>query len=104
MARRGWIVGTGPISLQCGVAALASLLIGFTPPAQGNMLLVPLGPAAGRQMAALAVGNGARLVQAGPLPSSLIVSGDRSRLLAPLGGHGVLVLGARGGGCGRAPA
>lgn len=79
---------------------VALLLLTVAPPARGAMLLLPLDAAAREHLAALAIANGASLLKAGPLPHSLIVSGDRDSLLMPLGRRHVLVLAASSFGCG----
>ncbi|HWI87314.1 MAG TPA: hypothetical protein VNT42_13460 [Sphingomonas sp.] len=76
--------------------------ISAAPPPRGTMMLVPFGRTARNQMAALAIMNGAHLVQRGPA-GSLIVIGERGRLLGPLSSHHILVLASNMPGCGRGP-
>lgn len=86
--------------LQCigvggGLAALA-----LAPPAAGAMLLVPLGPDA-QGVVAAAVGAGARLIGAGPLPGSIVVDAERAALLPVMLRSGALVTAASPAACGR---
>lgn len=69
------------------------------PPASGRMLLVPMNVDAGRGLARMAVGAGARLVDRGPFGGSLVVWGDSAPLMAALLPRHVLVLRATAGGC-----
>ena len=82
---------TAPIVVQLALAMLALLVVAFTPPVQGRMLLVPLD---GRPVSEATL----RDVQAtpltrGPLPGSWVVEGNR-RLLSGLWARRVLVLAA----------
>lgn len=81
----------GPIVVQLALAMLALLVVAFTPPAQGRMLLVPLD---GRPVseAAIAEMRAIPLVK-GPLPGFLVVDGERRRL-SGLRARRVLVLAA----------
>ena len=47
----------------------------LAPPAEGMMMLVPLSPSAARELPALALRDGTRLVAVGTTPGSLIVYG-----------------------------
>ena len=87
-----WMSGrTGLIVAQMALAILALLVVAFTPPARGRMLLVPVnGQPVDRGTVVLA---GAVPLIAGPLPGSLIVEGDRSSL-AMLWERWVLVVAA----------
>lgn len=91
-------------SLAGQLALFAGLIgtIALAPPADGPMLLVPLLPGSSASVAALnlALGGGATLLAAGPFPGSLIVRGDRARILAPLLAGGTLVLAAAPSLCG----
>lgn len=84
---------------------VAAILIGFLglalcPPANGEMLLIPLTRDAVATMIPLAIGHDGRLLGPGPLPNSYIVYGARTALFGTLVGHGVAVVAAPGGGCG----
>ena len=85
-----WVSGkAGLIVAQLALAMLALLVVAFTPPAQGRMLLVPLD---GQPVSRSAVtGLRATPLAAGPLPGSLVVDGDR-QLLSALWASRVLVL------------
>lgn len=88
------------VMLQVGFVLLAFIVLALLPPATGRMLILPLSASAGRQAAALAVGGGARLMGAGPVAGSLIVWGDRDRLLTRVTHSGALLLAAPPGACG----
>ena len=75
------------------------VLIALAPPAQGTMLLVPLAGQPESRIVAIALAQGATLVQRGPLPSSVIVYGKRASLLGPLSRAGVLTLSGGAVGC-----
>lgn len=94
-------------SLAGQLAVFAGLIgtIALAPPAEGPMLLVPLLPGHAGSVAALnlALGSGATLLAAGPLSGSLIVRGNRARLLGPLLASGTLVLAAMPPICGEQP-
>ncbi|PXA82778.1 hypothetical protein DMC47_45300 [Nostoc sp. 3335mG] len=86
------------MGLQIATAAAALGWLLLAPPAQGQMLLVPLTHAAGAHLPGLAIQGNTRLIAAGPLPGSLVVEGRRADL-APLLRHSTLVLGVPLGGC-----
>ncbi|EQB10951.1 hypothetical protein [Sphingobium lactosutens] len=88
-----------PIITQCGLGLFGLLFLYAMPPASGRMALVPVTSHGRAMLASLAIAHGARLVSAGP-GQSLLVEGERSRLMEPLMLAGVLVLSARAGGCG----
>lgn len=87
-------------ALQLAVV-LGSALLLAGPPAEGAMLLVPTTSGAARALVALAVDRDARLVGSGPLPGSMVVAGERVRLLRPMLRAGVLVFAAPPAGCRR---
>lgn len=82
---------TGPIVVQLALALLALVVVAFTPPAQGRMLLVPLDGQPVSQ--ARIIGLRAIPLVPGPLPGSWVVEGDR-QLLSGLWAQRVLVLAA----------
>jgi len=86
--------GQSALPLVCLVA------IGFTPPAEGRVLLVPTSVGARAMLIAVATDHGARLVERGPISGSIIVEGMRDELAAPMLSHGILPLRAPRGGCG----
>ncbi len=83
------------------VAVSASLAaIALYPPEQGTMLLIPVWPGAEHRLTARAVEAGALLVDRGPLPNSLVVSGARSAILPTMLSSGVLTVSGPAAGCG----
>jgi len=91
--RRSLVVGQ--ILAALGIFALIAL----APPAQGTMLLVPISGQSESRIVAIALAQGATLVERGPLPSSVIVYGERASLLGPLSRAGVLTLSGGAVGC-----
>lgn len=82
-------------------AVIASLVaIAFYPPASGTMILIPLWPGAEQGLTARAVNAGARLVDRGPLPGSLVISGDSSTIASAMLPHGILIINGPRAGCG----
>lgn len=89
--------------IQMLIVVCTILLVSFAPPARGTMLLVsttglPLAPIFDRAAAA-----GARPIGMGPLPSSLLVFGDRDRILATTLPAGIIALAAPSALCGSLP-
>ena len=83
------------------VAVVTSLgAIAFYPPASGKMILVPIWPGAERGLAARAIEAGGQLVDRGPLPHSLVISGLRSTIAPAMLSSGVLIVSAPASGCG----
>lgn len=85
------------------VAQVCALLFGFilltfAPPANGRMLLIPIGHA--ENLISQALASGAQVVARGPVEGSLILEGTRSRLIDALGWGNVLILAAPQSGCG----
>ena len=70
------------------VAGAGWLIVG--PPANGAMMLVPLGPQAANALPLLALVGDVRLLGRGPLPGSLLVYG--SRRARALLRHGIVTL------------
>jgi hypothetical protein len=83
-------------------AAITTSLVGMalSPPRSGAMLLVPLLHQNVDSVAILARASGAMLVGKGPLPGSLVVVGDRSRIAGHFPTGGVLILASLPTGCG----
>lgn len=88
----------GPVSgnaglmvAQMALAMLALLAVGFTPPVEGRILLAPLDaqPIEARVFASLGVTR----LAVGPLPGSVVVDGERRKLVG-LWERRVLVLAA----------
>jgi len=88
----------GP-AIQLVVVATAVLAL-VAPPADGEMLLVPIGTELSRHAVAIAVDHGALLVGRGPLPGSVVVAGRRTAMLSSMLQAGVLVFAAPPVGCG----
>ena len=78
--------------------AAAALLLALAPPAQGSMLVVTWGATSA---AAAALAGGAALLEAGPLPGTLIVLGSRDRLLPQMLASGGIAVAAPMLLCGR---
>jgi hypothetical protein len=86
------------MGLQVAVAAIALGWLLLAPPAQGQMLLVPLTHAASERLPSLAIQGNTRLIATGPLPGSLVVEGRRSELTR-LFRYSTLVVAVPPGGC-----
>lgn len=83
---------------QLTLAILALLLVAFAPPAEGRMLLVPLGgdPVTETMIAA----RHATPLRPGPVPGSWVVDGNRAMLSELLMSKGIAVLAAPAALCG----
>lgn len=95
----GWGDALPAGQIVCTVLALIGL--GFAPPAQGRMFLLPF--RAHAPVAALAVTGGALIIASGPAEGSLVVIGQRDRLFLPMLRAGILVMAAPAAGCGERP-
>ncbi len=84
------------------VCLVVAGLVALSAPASGTMLLLPLAPGARAGLAAAAIGRGAQLLGAGPVPGSLVVRGER-RMLGGLWSQGVMVTAAPAAACGERP-
>lgn len=78
----------------------AFVAFAFWPPAQGRMLLVPVAAGSDRSLVGTVIDRGGRLLGVGPLPGSLVVSGDSGRIARGLLAHGVLTVAAPAAACG----
>lgn len=87
------------LGAQLSGALLVFACVALAPPAEGNMLLVPVAPQNEGRVVALALARGASVIQRGPLPSSVIVYGRRDSLLGPLAHAGILTLAGGAVGC-----
>jgi hypothetical protein len=87
------------IGVQIGVAATGFFLLMLMPPTEGQIMLVPLTPAAARTLPALALRHGTRLIATGPLPGSLVVYGRRADLAGLLVRNATLTIATPPGGC-----
>lgn len=81
-----------PIQLGLAACVLPALLL--APPARGRILLVPILAGSGSHLAADMVGRGARLVAPGPTDGSIVVDGDRDRIMPGLLRRGVIPMSA----------
>jgi len=91
--------GRSLIGAQIAGALLVFLCVALAPPAEGNILLIPVTRQPEAQLVALALAQGASLVQRGPVPSSVIVYGKRDSLFVPLARAGVLMVAGGAVGC-----
>lgn len=80
------------------MGALAALML--WPPVSGAMLVVPLGGGDPGLIARIALAGGAVLLEAGPLPGSMIVVGDRARIATRLTSWRIIIVAAPPAGCG----
>lgn len=87
---------------QCVALSIATAMLAVAPPASGAMLLVPLA-ATGGDVVNLALARGARLLGAGPLPGSIVVTGRRDALAGAMLRHGTLTVAASPLLCGALP-
>jgi hypothetical protein len=85
---------SGQIALVLGGLSV----LAFRPPAQGRMLLIPIGGDSG--LASLVLARGALVIGRGPFAGSLVVEGDRARLTRGLLARGVVALAAPPIACG----
>lgn len=85
------------LGVQLGGAMIALIALMLVPPAEGNMLLVPITRDA--PAVALAVAAGGLVIASAPR-GAVVVRGRRDRLIWPLLRAGVLTLAAPGVTCG----
>ncbi len=88
------------IPLQGATAMLALVAFTMWPPSSGAMLLVPLASGSLDSVAKIALAGGATLLGAGPLPGSLVVVGNRSRIFQQIRAWDVVLMAAPPAGCG----
>lgn len=86
---------------QIAGALSAFAVFGLWPPVAGQMLLVPIDGSGRNDLAKAAIAGGAALLQAGRLPQSMVVRGNRADVAAQLRGRTILILAASGATCGR---
>lgn len=79
------------------------LLVSFAPPARGTMLLVSMTRLPVALISDRAAAAGAQPMGIGPLPASLLVFGDRDRILAKALPAGIIALAAPASLCGSLP-
>lgn len=82
-----------PLVAHIALTIAGVALLVLTPPASGSIVLVGIGDWSAGSIATAAIGRGARIAGRGPGDHSLIVIGDRDRLL-PLIRHGIVPLAA----------
>lgn len=73
------------------------------PPAQGTMLLISTTGLPQRAILEHAVAAGAQIAGSGRIPASLLVIGDRGRILAEALPAGIIAIAAPGALCGEVP-
>lgn len=88
------------LPLQLLAAGVALSAIALSPPAEGQMLLVPLAGQSIDSTAVWATGTGARIVGRGPLPGSLAVEGSLAALTILALRHVTLIVAAPPAACG----
>ena len=78
-------------------------IVGMTlwPPASGEMLLVPVTGTDANIVAKTALAGGAMLLGAGPVRGSMVVVGDRSRIMHAISSWDIVVTAAPPAGCGQ---
>ena len=74
-------------------------LLALVPPAEGNILIIPVVPVRAEHSLVWALPAGALLMGNGFLPGSYVVRGSRSALLGPALANGALLLSAPAAGC-----
>ena len=74
--------------MQCLALTLAAITFALLPPDKGPVLLIPLRSHSATRM----IGEDLKLLGAGRLPGSLIVTGERPSFTTALFGHAVLIL------------
>lgn len=87
-----------PIQLLAAGAALTA--IAFAPPAEGQLLLVPLAGQGADVLTVWATNSDARIVGRGPLPGSLVVQGRAAALAGAALRNATLILAAPPAACG----
>ncbi|AQR73547.1 hypothetical protein [Sphingomonas sp. LM7] len=88
------------LPLQLLGASTALSAIAFAPPAEGELLLVPLAGQNADSATVWATALGARIVGRGPLPGSLTVQGKTATLAAAALRHATLIVAAPPAACG----
>ncbi len=85
---------------QLALAITALLLVAFTPPAHGRMLLIPLN---GERISDATVqSRHATFLRPGPVRGSLVVEGQRTALAGLFASQGIIILAAPEAICGGA--
>ena len=95
---------TSTVFFQATAIVFAFIGMALWPPRTGPLLLVPLLQQDTGTVVTLARAGGAMLLGTGPLPGSLIVSGDRLRIARLIHRWDVIILASPSAGCGKATA
>ena len=99
MDRNASPLGIIPALLQLSLVSAGIALVALMPPAQGNMVAIPLfSESRSAGMAAL-ISAGARIERAGPIAGSLVLAADRDAILPEALKHGILLLPTSIAGC-----
>jgi hypothetical protein len=93
------ITSAALIGAQALVALGGLVALRLQPPAQGEMLLVPLGDQAQSELVTFAHARGFSMIAAGDWPGSMVVRGERDRLGWALRDEGLLVIASEFKGC-----
>lgn len=80
-----------PLIAQCAAVSIGFAVLSIAPPASGAMLLLPVA-ATGGDVANLALARGARLLGAGPIRGSIVVTGRRDALAGAMLRQGTLTV------------
>jgi hypothetical protein len=88
------------LPIQLAAAGTALSAIALAPPAEGQMLLVPLAGQDADSVAVWATAAGARIVGHGPLPGSLAVEARSGALVGPALRHATMITAAPPTACG----
>lgn len=95
-------VSTLLVPVQAALALAGLMTVAMWPPRAGDLLLVPLFDRDANAAVRIALAGGAALVGPGPLPGSIVVSGNRSRIARQMSGWGTVLMAAPPAGCGTA--
>lgn len=87
------------IVAQLAFVVAGLLAVGLAPPADGQMLLIPLTAAAAARLPALALQDGTQLIARGRITGSLVVRGRRDRLGWPMLRDGIVAIASTRPGC-----
>lgn len=88
----GWLSGTRCAWAQALVITMSLVMIALTPAPRGPMLLISTTGLPESAILNHALEADARLLRSGPLPASLIIEGDRERVLSSLLPIGIIAI------------
>lgn len=94
-----WRRGGALVTAQVSGVFVMLVMLAFAPPTKGAYLLLAFDAHA--QVARIAIDHDALLLGPGPVPGSLIVFGERSRLFMPAWRAGIVMLAAPSAVCGK---